>query len=90
MLFRSYNVGEDVARQFFLAFDGDERAVSHFSSTTWRADLKTANRMLLWRAGVQDRNIAVSEHCTCCSKNEFFSYRGEGRTGRMGGWMAVV
>lgn len=85
-----YNVGEDVARQFFLAFDGDERAVSRFSSSTWRADIKTANRMLLWRAGVQDRNIAVSEHCTCCSVNEFFSYRGEGHTGRMGGWMAIV
>lgn len=85
-----YDVGEDVARQFFKTFDGDERVVNQFSSSKWRIDLKTANRILLWQAGVLDQKIAVSEHCTCCSKNEFFSYRGDGRTGRMGGWMSLV
>lgn len=83
-------MGEDVAIQFFKAFNGDDRVVSQFSTTKWRADLKTANRILLWQAGVLDQNIAVSEHCTCCSRNEFFSYRSEGLTGRMGGWMSLV
>jgi copper oxidase (laccase) domain-containing protein len=59
------------------------------SNTKWRADLKSANAIMLREAGVPDANIAISELCTPCDAAEFFSYRRDGVTGRMGGWMMI-
>lgn len=84
-----YDVGEDVAMQLFKAFPHDERVISRFSTGKWSADLKMANLILLRNAGVEDSNIAISEHCTCCCPDEFFSYRRDGKTGRMGGWLSL-
>ena len=51
-------------------------------------DLITANRAILMEAGVLPSHISVSELCTTCRADLFFSYRREGRhTGRM---MAVI
>lgn len=85
-----YEVGSDTAREIFKAFPHDERVLSQFSLDKWRADLKTANLIFLREAGVPMENIAVSEECTSCNAEHFFSYRREGRTGRMGGWMSLV
>lgn len=84
-----YDVGEDVARPFSKAFPHDERVLKQSSSTKWRADLKTANLILLQRAGVDVANIAVCEQCTSCNSSEFFSYRRDGDTGRMAGWLTL-
>lgn len=85
-----YEVGPDTARQIFRAFPHDERVLSQSSLDKWRADLKTANFILLREAGITMENIAVSEECTSCNAEHFFSYRRDGRTGRMGGWMSLV
>lgn len=50
-------------------------------------DLRSANRDILADAGVQRKNIFVNDLCTACRTDLFFSYRREGRTGRM---MAVI
>lgn len=50
-------------------------------------DLKAANAAMLSEAGVSTKNIFVSELCTFCRPDLFFSYRREHRTGRM---MSVV
>lgn len=84
-----YDVGEEVARSFAKAFPKDERVLRQSSSTKWRADLKTANLVLLERAGVDNSRIAVSERCTSCNSGELFSYRRDGETGRMGGWLTL-
>jgi len=84
-----FEVDEDVARQFSKSFAGDERILTASSSTKWRVDLRTANLMMLERAGLDDSNIAVSEQCTSCNSSEFFSYRRDGETGRMGGWLSL-
>lgn len=86
-----YDVNADVAEAFFKAFPHDERVMSFYSSVgKWRVDLKTANLILLLNAGVKQENIAVSEDCTCCNGEDFFSHRRDGTTGRMGGWMALL
>lgn len=85
-----YVVDQDVALRLYKAYEGDERVVKQFSSTKWRADLKSANAILLRQAGVPDAGIAISERCTCCDRDEFFSYRRDGVTGRMGGWISLV
>lgn len=84
-----YEVGEDVARSFFKEFPHDERILKQSSNTKWRVDLKTANLLMLQRAGLHIENIAVSEQCTSCNSDEFFSYRRDGETGRMGGWLSL-
>jgi len=38
----------------------------------------------LQTCGLRKKNIAVAGICTKCATNQFFSYRGEGRTGRFG------
>lgn len=46
-------------------------------------NLPLANRDILLAAGVPSKNIFVSEFCTSCRTDLFFSYRKERQTGRM-------
>ncbi len=47
-------------------------------------DLWDISRMQLTRAGIMKDSIEVSGICTRCRTDLFFSYRGEGNTGRFG------
>jgi len=85
-----YDVDQEVALQFTKVFPHDERVCKQSSMAKWRVDLKTANLVLLTRAGLDENNIAVSELCTCCEVEEFFSYRRDGGTGRMSGWISLA
>ena len=49
-----------------------------------RFDFWAITRDQLCEAGVSSRNIHSSGICTRCNPHLFFSYRGEGRTGRFG------
>ncbi|MBZ5502057.1 MAG: peptidoglycan editing factor PgeF [Acidobacteriia bacterium] len=46
-------------------------------------DLIAANRAILAEAGVPPRQISSSGFCTACRTDLFFSYRREGKTGRL-------
>ena len=49
-----------------------------------RLDLRKANRSQLLAAGLRDKNIFVSDLCTACRPDLFFSYRRQGpRSGRL-------
>lgn len=49
-------------------------------------DVPRANAMLLQRAGVKPENIDMSDICTKCNLDHWFSHRGQGAaTGRQGG-----
>ncbi|MEN6357766.1 MAG: peptidoglycan editing factor PgeF [Armatimonadota bacterium] len=82
-------VGKDAAEEIFKAFPHDSRILSQSATDKWFADLKNANYILLRRAGVPGANIAISQECTSCNPEDFFSYRRDGKTGRMGGWMSL-
>jgi len=45
-------------------------------------DLWELSRGQLMKAGLKSKNITVAGICTKCRKDYFFSYRGEGKTGR--------
>jgi YfiH family protein len=50
----------------------------------WSLDLKKANHLQLNKAGLQEKNIFISEICTADHPELFFSYRRDkGNTGRM-------
>ena len=46
-------------------------------------DLWAITRSQLTEAGLRPENIAVAGRCTRCETDTFFSYRGEGNTGRL-------
>ncbi len=49
----------------------------------WSLDLVKANKMELLQIGLEEKNIHAVGMCTACRKDLFYSYRAEGRTGRM-------
>jgi polyphenol oxidase len=52
--------------------------------------LIAANRAILAAAGVAQKNISSSGHCTACRTDLFFSYRRERSTGRMIAAIGIV
>jgi YfiH family protein len=54
------------------------------SQGQYKLDLKQLNKYLLLESGVKEENMIISQHCTSCEKDLFFSHRrDEGKTGRM-------
>jgi YfiH family protein len=53
-----------------------------YKDTSHHFDFWTISRDQLVAAGVLDENITISKICTKCNTDVFFSYRGEGTTGR--------
>ncbi len=49
----------------------------------WNLDLVKANKLELMQAGLPENNIHSAGMCTSCRKDLFYSFRAEGRTGRM-------
>jgi YfiH family protein len=59
-----------------------ELAVSR-GKDKWGLDLVKLNRMELLQTGLAEQNIHALGMCTSCRKDLFYSFRVEGRTGRM-------
>ena len=73
-----YHVGAEVAQLFGQPHAG-------------RIDLAEANRRQLIHAGVPERNIDLTQHCTFCEADQFHSYRRDkDRAGRMISYIAVT
>ena len=49
----------------------------------WGLDLVKLNRMELVQIGLAEKNVHALGICTSCRKDLFYSFRAEGRTGRM-------
>lgn len=84
---KAFEVGEDVCRAF--AEDSDNPAC--FTATSderWHADIYELARLRLNRAGVDA--VYGGEYCTYSDAERFFSYRRDGKTGRMASliWLA--
>ncbi len=85
---RCFEVGAEVAEEFAamlgekLLYNTSDRYGIDDGNGKYHLDLKEINRELLFRAGIQ--RIEVSEYCTYCSEDLFYSYRRDGGiTGRM-------
>lgn len=56
----------------------------------YRLDLQEVNRQIMIKAGILPANIELSQLCTGCNTELFFSHRREnGRTGRMAAWIGL-
>ena len=76
---RCYQVGTDV-RETFLAMDPQLAEGFAADGDRWRADLKWIAARQLGNAGVQ---VFDSDICTFEESGDFYSFRRDGRTGRM-------
>ncbi|WP_042356321.1 peptidoglycan editing factor PgeF [Bacillus rubiinfantis] len=64
--------------------DVDRKPYNLISAGQYSLDLRLLNKQLLIKAGVPEKQIIVSNLCTSCEQELFFSYRrDQGKTGRM-------
>jgi YfiH family protein len=83
-----YEVGPDVIEQVIKAFDFNAANLLTSINGSTHFDLWAANRLLLERVGLD--MIEISELCTACHTDDWFSHRGEkGKTGRFGALIAL-
>lgn len=81
-----YEVDDFVARHIPASA---ESALEPTSPGRYKLDLAKINRQQLTEAGIMANRIEISQYCTGCRTDLFFSHRMEnGRTGRMTAWIA--
>ena len=78
-----YEVDEPVMGPLREAFPFWRDVASSRGNDKWGLDLPKLNRLELVRAGLADKNVHGLGLCTSCRRDLFYSYRVEGRTGRM-------
>lgn len=93
-----YEVSQDVADEFKLSFSRNEWkqilsqvTTSKEQSPKYMLDLWEANRIILKEAGLKEKHIIISELCTMCHQDLFFSHRGtNGQRGSMAGFISMI
>ena len=85
-----YEVSEDLYEAFSQTFDDDDlkRIFDKKNDGRFQLDLWLANKIILEKAGVPEKNIHVTDLCTCCNSSLLFSHRAS--KGRRGNLAAVV
>ncbi len=78
-----YEVDELVMRPLREAFSCWKDVATPRADEKWSLDLVKANSLELIQAGLQNNHIHSLGLCTSCRRDLFYSFRAEGRTGRM-------
>jgi len=78
-----YEVDEPVMGRVREAFSFWKDVAVPRGNDKWGLDLVETNRLVLMEAGLREKNIHSLGMCTACRTDLFYSYRAEGRTGRM-------
>ncbi|WP_053956907.1 peptidoglycan editing factor PgeF [Inediibacterium massiliense] len=79
-----YEVDENVIKEFNKDFTNLNKFVFSKGNGKYMLDLWKANQITLKEIGLLERNISISNMCTMCHSEKFFSYRrDQGITGRM-------
>ena len=67
-----------------LLEENENKPYNQIEDHQFELDLKQLNRVLLLKAGINEKNIKVTNFCTSCHDDHFFSHRRDnGKTGRM-------
>ncbi|MBI5632101.1 MAG: peptidoglycan editing factor PgeF [Nitrospirae bacterium] len=84
-----YEVDGEVIRAVSLATGNSDYFKS--KGDKFCLDLAAANQVQALTAGVPEGNIWISDDCTFCSPEKFFSYRfAKGSTGRQAGFIGIL
>jgi len=85
-----FEVGDEVAEAFLAEIPWSKSFICKHNREKWKIDLKAVVKKTLMNSGVLEENMEVSSICTKCSKDTFFSYRGdEGKTGSLAAIMQL-
>ncbi len=85
-----FEVDTTTANVFFNQKNNEEFLFSCFGTNKWILDLAEANRRQIMNCGIPEENIDVSDLCTSCRQDLFFSHRGSGGiTGRQINFMMI-
>lgn len=88
-----YEVSMDVADAFRMAFQNSgmlEKIVLPKNEEKAMLDLWQANQAVFLEAGVLAKNIHVTDLCTCCNPEVFFSHRASnGKRGNLAAFLAL-
>ena len=76
-----YEIGEEVYDAFTKKNEESKQAFTSVSEGHWLFDIHLLARLRLKKVGVTQ--IYGGDHCTLSEKEQFFSYRRDGVTGRM-------
>lgn len=86
-----YEVSEDVASQFAVRFEGTEVVTPGREPGKYQLDLWLANKLLLMRAGVPEKQISVTDICTCHNPDYLFSHRAShGKRGNLAAFLYIL
>ncbi len=78
-----YEVDEPVMASVRNAFPFWKDVATSRGNDSWNLDLVKTNMLELAQTGLAEGNIHSVGMCTSCRKDLFYSFRAEGRTGRM-------
>jgi YfiH family protein len=87
-----FETGSDVAEAMFALFSAphERERVARRQGGKYFVDLKAANTLLLERAGLRAENISVSDECTRCGGDKYWSHRAtQGHRGSQAAIIAV-
>jgi len=78
-----YEVDEPVMGRVREAFSFWSEVAAPRGNDRWSLDLVKANKLELLQLGLAEQNVHALGLCTSCRRDLFYSFRAEGRTGRM-------
>ena len=79
-----FEVDLDVASKF------EEKYVSEKENNKFLVDLVSVIKDNLLKMGLKEENILISNRCTVCENDKFYSYRShKDKTGRMGAFISL-
>jgi YfiH family protein len=78
-----YEVDEHVMGRVREAFSFWNEVSTPRGDDHWNLDLLKANKLELLQIGLLEQNVHALGLCTSCRRDLFYSFRAEGRTGRM-------
>jgi hypothetical protein len=85
-----FEVDTSAANAFFEQKNNDAFLFPGARPNKWMLDLAEANRLQILNCGIPEANIDVSDLCTSCRHDLFFSHRGSGGiTGRQVNFMMI-
>ncbi|MEI7026761.1 peptidoglycan editing factor PgeF [Paenibacillus sp. y28] len=85
-----YEVDEAVIREVQAGLPDVTEGWTRRENGKFMLDLKQINTQILSKAGILPEHIEITQWCTSCNTDWFFSHRKEsGRTGRMTAWIGL-
>ena len=73
-----YEVDEPLFEAFSNAKFDTEEIFTKKENGKYMLDLRLANKQVLLEAGISEKNIDITDICTCCNSTEMFSHRAHG------------